>query len=288
MKKITLLAALCVVLTTNAQLLTEGFEDILTLPGDGWVFTNVSDSPSGTYFQGNDGVFAAFEGGPTEYIGVNFNSTEGTSGTETISNWMFLPQLNLENDDILTFYTQTILGSAFPDRLEVRIDPTGADVLPTTPTDVGSYTELLLSINDFLDPGGYPEIWEEQIVTIVGLTGATDTKIAFRYFVTDAGPSGTNSNYIGLDSLVVDESLGVDDNAFNGFTFFVDANNQLNLRANVPMENVQLFNILGQNVLNQKLSNTNEVITISTLKSGVYIATVLIEGQSKSFKIVKR
>lgn len=82
--------------------------------------------------------------------------------------------------------------------------------------------------------------------------------------------------------------LGLGDQSFNGFLHFVDANNQLNLRANTPMENLQLINIIGQEVISQKLANSNEIINISNLKSGIYIAKVSIEGRTKSFKIVKK
>ncbi|MCG2431455.1 T9SS type A sorting domain-containing protein [Aequorivita xiaoshiensis] len=53
------------------------------------------------------------------------------------------------------------------------------------------------------------------------------------------------------------------------------------------MNNIALYNMLGQQVVSQKLNNTNESVNISELQSGVYIATVSIDGASKSFKIVK-
>lgn len=284
MKKITLLAAFLVAsLSVNAQLLTEGFDDITLLPGIGFSFVNASDSPSLDWFQGNDTVFPAYEGAPTSYIGVNYNSTAGTE----ISNWMILPALELTNGDEIVFWTRTTTASTFPDRLEVRISPDGSNVDPSGPTDVGSYTELLLEINPTLTVGGYPEVWTQYTVSVAGLTGAVTTRIAFRYFVTNGGPTGTNSNYIGVDSLVVSDVLSVADQTFNGFNYFVDADNRLNLSANTPMESVKLFNILGQQVVAQKLNNTDASINISSLKTGVYIATVAIDGVSKSFKIVK-
>ncbi len=85
-----------------------------------------------------------------------------------------------------------------------------------------------------------------------------------------------------------DGGLGVNDNTFNDFEYFVDANNLLNLSATNSMEKVVLFNILGQQVLSQKLSNTSETVNLSSLKTGVYIATVTIDGNSKTFKIVKK
>ncbi len=189
----------------QATLLDEGFDDITTLPGAGYSFVNVSDAPGLTdWFQGNDLVFPSQSGGATSYIGANFNNTAGS----VINNFMITPVLNLENGDEITFWTRTTTGSTFPDRLEVRIDPTGADTDPSGPADVGSYTELLLEINPTLVTGVYPDVWTEFTATVSGLTGATDTRVAFRYWVTDAGPVGNNSDYIGIDSLTINEGAG--------------------------------------------------------------------------------
>lgn len=110
-----------------------------------------------------------------------------------------------------------------------------------------------------------------------------DVYIAFRHHDT------FDQWLLGLDEIKVEATvLGVDDNIFEGFKYFVTAENQLNLRSNSPMEQIQLFNILGQTVITQKLSSTSEVISLSNLDSGLYIANVMIDGQMKSFKIVRR
>ncbi|MBK5214111.1 MAG: choice-of-anchor J domain-containing protein, partial [Flavobacteriaceae bacterium] len=189
----------------QATLLTEGFDDITTLPGAGYSFVNVSDIVGLTnWFQGNNTVFPAQSGGATSYIGANYNSTAGS----VINNFMITPVLNLENGDEIKFWTRSPTGSTFPDRLEVRLDPTGANTNPTGPTSVGSYTELLLEINPTLTIGGYPGVWTEFTATVSGLTGAVNTRVAFRYWVTNGGPSGSNSDYIGIDTLTIEEGTG--------------------------------------------------------------------------------
>ncbi|MCG2420034.1 choice-of-anchor J domain-containing protein, partial [Aequorivita sp. F47161] len=189
----------------QATLLTEDFDDITTLPGAGFTFVNASDVVGSTdWFQGNDAVFPAQSGASTAYIGANYNNTAGS----VINNFMITPVLNLENGDEIIFWTRVPTGSTFPDRLEVRISPDGANVDPTGPADVGSYTELLLEINPSLTVGGYPETWTQFTVAITGLTGATDTRVAFRYWVTNGGPAGSNSDYIGIDTLTIEEGTG--------------------------------------------------------------------------------
>ncbi len=82
--------------------------------------------------------------------------------------------------------------------------------------------------------------------------------------------------------------LGVESQAFNGFTYFVDNTNTLNLKANSAMESVAIHNILGQEVISQKLGSTNEIVNLSALKSGVYLATISIDGAKKTVKVAKK
>ena len=280
MKKITLLVAIFAAFTMNAQLLTEGFDDITTLAG--YTVVNVSDVPDSDVFQGNTAAFIAQSGPDDSYLGMNFAATGGS----TIDLYLILPALELKNGDELTFYTRTASGSTWPDRLEVRIDPDGSGANPTS-SDTGSYTELLLEINPFLLVGEYPEDWELQTVVVSGLTGPTTTSLAFRYWVTDGGPTGANSNYIGIDTMEINEILSVSDESFNNFNYYINTNSQLVLKASTSLENIQLYNLLGQQVLTKTLSNTNETINIASLDAGIYIAKVSIQGKSKSFKIVK-
>ena len=178
---------------------TEGFNDITTLPAAGWFQINHS-APVGLtgWFQGNDTVFPAQAGAVTAYIGANFNNT---SGVGTISNWLLTPVVNLNDADEIRFWTRSVTGSPFPDRLEVRLSVNGSSTnVGTTATEVGDFTTLLLSVNPNLTAGGYPTVWTEYVITIAGVPTATDGRIAFRYFVTNGGPSGANSDYIGIDT----------------------------------------------------------------------------------------
>lgn len=285
MKKITFIAALFVAFTMSAQY-SEGFDDITTLEGDGWTFVNVSDNVAGAtnpdFFQGVDANFPSFEG-TDSYLSVNFNSTAGT----VIDNWAILPTMSLINGDTFTFYTRTATASNFPDALQVRVSLDGdASTLPTS-TDVGSFTTLALDINPDLTIGGYPEDWELQTVTIEGADTATDIRIAFRYYIpTSAGPTGNNSNLIGIDSAAIDSSLSLEDNNIEGLSSFV-SNDILTIEARSPLENITIYNVLGQAVINKAGGNTTERVNLSNLKSGVYIATVQTEGKVTPIKFVR-
>jgi uncharacterized repeat protein (TIGR01451 family) len=179
--------------------LQEGFDDITVLPG--WFMQNNS-SPLGVtdWFQGNDTVFPSHSGAPTSYIGANFNSTANVG---TISTWLVTPELDLENGKSISFWTRVPAGSTWPDRLEVRLSTSGASTnVGTLATDVGDFTTLLLSVNPGLTVGGYPDVWTEFTATLSGISEPATGRIAFRYYVTNGGPNGSNSNYIGIDTLL--------------------------------------------------------------------------------------
>ncbi|NPD46709.1 MULTISPECIES: choice-of-anchor J domain-containing protein [unclassified Lentimicrobium] len=186
----------------------EGFDDITSLAGDGWAFSNNSLPLGATgWFQGNDAVFSAYDGATTAYIGVNFNSV---AGSNTISNWMFSPELTLQNGDSFSFYTRTVSGSGWPDRLQVRMSINGGSIdVGATATSVGDFNILLDDINSNYDMGGFPEVWTQYTYTVTGLVNGEQGRFALRYFVENGGPSGVNSNYIGLDRVEFIEAAPV-------------------------------------------------------------------------------
>ncbi|MCB0254953.1 MAG: choice-of-anchor J domain-containing protein, partial [Anaerolineae bacterium] len=139
-------------------------------------------------------------GATTAYIAANFNNS-GSPGT--ISNWMLTPEMSMSDGDTLSFWTRTVTGSTFPDRLQVRLSTAGSSTnVGVGANDVGDFTTLLLDINPSLLQGGYPDDWAQYTITLSGLPGGmADGRVAWRYFVTDAGPTGANSNYIGIDTV---------------------------------------------------------------------------------------
>ncbi len=194
--------------TPMALAIDEGFDDITTLTGAGWFMKNNS-APLGTtnWFQGNSGaVFASYDGGPDAYIGANYNNTAGAG---VISNWLLTPEISLTNGTTVSFWTRTTDDSEWADRLQVRVSTAGASTsVGSSATSVGDFTSLVLEINEIEDDYGYPNTWTHYTVTLSGIPGGTTGRIAFRYYVSDGGPSGNGSNFIGIDRVQVDNAGG--------------------------------------------------------------------------------
>jgi hypothetical protein len=196
--------------TAGAADLTESFD---AWPPSGWATQNNS-SPVGGQAQGwfvgtattaspDPGPFNAFNGAANAYAAANFASTAGSNGA--ISSWLITPlQSGVTQGDTVSFYTRKpTIGPGqtdFPDRLEVRVSTGGACSPGSTASGVGDFTTLLVSVNPELTTGIYPQTWTMFTATLPPMPPTTGC-VGFRYFVTGGGPTGTNSDYIGLDQV---------------------------------------------------------------------------------------
>jgi len=183
-----------------AVILTEGFNDITTLAGAGWVQTNNSTAGGTTaWFQGTTGVFAAQSGAADSYIAANFLNA-GFGGD--ISNWLILPNMTLANGDTLTFWTRTETDAVPGDNLQVRLSSNGGSTnVGATTSSVGDFGTVLTTVGG---AGGYPESWTQFVATVSGLAGPTSVRLAFRYVVSD---TSNNGDYIGIDSVSVNQAV---------------------------------------------------------------------------------
>src|SRR4029077_18677757 len=143
----------------RAQLtsLTEGFDDVTTLPGAGWVITNNS-SPIGnhTWNQGipppqlNTLGANAQSGAPNSFIQTDFNAGLPGSGA-IVSDWLITPVLSLQNGGVIFFYTQASPSNTqFPNELQVwesQIGSSTVNVGSTAANPGGDFTTELLDIN---------------------------------------------------------------------------------------------------------------------------------------------
>jgi hypothetical protein len=189
-------------------LLSEDFADITTLPAAGWFQINHSEPLGFTdWFQGDSALFPAQAGAPASYIAANFDNTSDTVAG-TISNWLLTPELDFATIGQVSFWTRTVDLPAYPDRLEVRLSTSGTSSnVGVTSTDVGDFSTVLVDINPTLTIVDYPVIWTQYTITSIDLPATGTGRLAFRYFVTDAGMAGNNSDYIGIDSFEVLSNL---------------------------------------------------------------------------------
>ncbi|GAB5399121.1 MAG: hypothetical protein Aureis2KO_07060 [Aureisphaera sp.] len=284
MKKITLLVAVFATFTTSAQIFSDDFNaetpDATTFAN----WTSVDFDNDGEFFEVSDISASDASASPLDGMVADSDSWEdgNPNSPMTPDNFLVLTNpidLTGINDAVLnfTFGTYQINGTFLEDRLAVYVSTSNDPVTLITETPVfddqiGNQTPA--------DNGG-----ENSAVNIsldLSAYAGMQVYIAFRHFDT------FDHNSVLIDNVVVDSALGItDESAVGTLTHYVN-NNEMALRAAFPIQNVEIFNVLGQNVLAQKLTSSNETLNIAALNAGMYIAKVTVEGQTKSFKFVKR
>ena len=84
-------------------------------------------------------------------------------------------------------------------------------------------------------------------------------------------------------------NLGTEDNAVEGFSYYPNpADGSLTLRAIDTIENVAIYSILGQKVMDQTIGNVTAEFDISALSTGTYIMKVSVNGEIGTYKVIKR
>lgn len=83
--------------------------------------------------------------------------------------------------------------------------------------------------------------------------------------------------------------LGIKENVIDGFTYYPNpVSSEINLSAKSKIEEVTIYNLLGQKVFAEKPNVTRKGLDISYLQTGMYVMHVTSEGKSASYKIVKK
>jgi len=88
---------------------------------------------------------------------------------------------------------------------------------------------------------------------------------------------------------IPDDQLFVGDNTLSNFSFYPNpARNILNVKANDNIENIAIYNLLGQKVISKNVNAFRSNINITSLTTGLYILKANINGKSGSYKLIKR
>ncbi len=272
---------------TTADMLTAGWQKINMSNPEGagnWLIPTTTSSafPTG----GNTG-------GATSFVLVNYTSTTGAG---EISNWLISPTINVQNGDVVTFYTRkggSGTGTIYPDNLQLTMSATGdASVLPSIDeTDLGDFTTLAVEINPNLDDSSYPFTWTQYSYTVSGLSGITAVKFGFRYFVTNGGPSGDNSDIIAVDDFSIDRTLSTESFFKNNLAVSPNpANDLVNITNNGSsvLNNAIITDINGRIVKNTNLNGVSSTqINVSDLNTGVYFLKITTDQGVGTTKLIK-
>jgi hypothetical protein len=213
---------------------------------------------------------------------VNETFATNASGDSTVpgnkNDWLFSPALSLTGGQEYT------LSSSYNVLQGTAMGSLEAFILDA-PSSTANVVATLFSNVGFTTQGEFATLetmaYQESDTFTPSTTG--DYYIAYRSF----GARG--SGFVLLFNSTLAESLSVDEFETNSFSYNYDKNVQtLNLESsNVAMTSIEIYSLLGQRVKSSSLSSTSETINVSDLTTGVYLAKVNINGNTKTIKFVK-
>ncbi|MBE0551337.1 MAG: DUF4397 domain-containing protein [Ignavibacterium sp.] len=161
-----------------------GDNSVTGLQSRGYIVLNVDGGgTTDPFFQPTGTVFTAYEGPATGFVASNFQGANGF----LIDQWLISPEITVTAGDTLSFWHRSPDGNPFDDSIYVKYSTTAG-----------------------ITPGDFDVTWGRYLVSETGWARWTGTfptsgtiRFAIQYYIVDGGPSGSNSNYIGLDYLQV-------------------------------------------------------------------------------------
>lgn len=206
------------------------------------------------------------------------NANGDATTTPMKNDWLISPAISLTAG---TNYEVTTRFNVFNGTPNASLEAFILDAPNSGATQVAS----LFSNTGIVTQGAFETLetmaYEEINTFSVGTSG--DYYIAYRSF--GAGGSG----FVLMFDSNIQESLSIDE--FNQNTFTHNYSKDLETltleSSNLTMTNIEIYSILGQNVISKPLSSTREVIDVASLNDGVYLAKVFADGGSKTIKFIK-
>ncbi|HLU50813.1 MAG TPA: T9SS type A sorting domain-containing protein [Flavobacteriaceae bacterium] len=130
----------------------------------------------------------------------------------------------------------------------------------------------------------------------IAILGQTDTGNGIQFDgamwaeLVDTGTSGIEYFPQGLPfEIYGSEVIGISDNVFTGFNFYPNPSTDIiNVTSKATINNLSVYNMLGQQLINVSVDGLNHQLNISDLSAGMYIMKAVVDGVEKSFNIVKK
>jgi hypothetical protein len=171
-----------------------GDNTLAGIQGRGWVFVNADAGGTTDVFQGNSTVFSAYEGPADGYIGQNFNGANGL----LMDQWLISPEVTVAAGDTLKFWQRSPDGSTYPDPLQIWVSTTGGTTPAAFDVQLDAFNGSTAGWQQFV--GNFPT--------------AGTVRFAIRYYSTNGGVSGSQTDYVGLDYFEVVAGAAPSNNIF--------------------------------------------------------------------------
>ena len=222
---------------------------------------------------GNYWFYQAF-GDDTSDLSANSASYINGVGALTPDNWVIMGPIDLTN-----------VSDALLEWQVMGLDPNWCQENYTIYVGSSSnYSDLInssVSFNETITSGGDAcGSWANRSLDISAATGEL-VYIGMRHH------DVTDMYYLNIDNVSVTSStMSNEDFTLQNIDYsFNQETNLLRVTSEEMLSNIQIYNMLGQKVLNQDLNDTSALLNLSSLSSSIYIVNV--EGNNSKTKTFK-
>ncbi len=190
---------------------TEEFDSVSILLSKGWVLKDNSSKSTAPWSQGFIGTGTGYYGKfptPSGFAAYSYTNSPdefaysyvipaspGSGDNYSISAWLVTSVLSVKNGDKISFYIRGDTTGNFTDRMQLLMNKSASDDIGSSVGSTGSFKTILYDINSSQASGGFPTTWTKYEYTFSGITGRTDTRIAFRHYVNNTN----NAGGVGID-----------------------------------------------------------------------------------------
>ncbi len=257
----------------NGLPLTEDFEDSNVF----YACYSIEDADSnGTAFRQQ---FIDLDGNGTDNVYI----TNGSTSNIAKNDWFFSPPINLSTGAEYTIdFTYNGADGTFPANENLEV------LLLDNPSSSGGVLTSLYYESGIVLTGNFSQA--ESMATNQSIS-YTSTATGTYYLAFNATSNADTGSLLLFDFSVTNESLGINDNNLSSLNKTYNKEFDiltLTSTPSLPLSYIEIYNILGQNVLSKKLSSTDETIDLKDIVNGIYMVKVLVKDKPLVFKLLKQ
>jgi hypothetical protein len=259
--------------TTNSLPYFNDFQDT-----DSWVSCNTffdSDGDNRYWFffdynEDGDGVQNNFSAASASYD----NSTGAVIDPD---NWLVIGPIDLTNvsDATMTWRARGISPNYCAENYTVYVG---------TENTIENLTSSSISFNETISaaPNGGCGAWADRTLDISAASGSL-VYVGFRHH------ASSDMFHLNIDDLgVTGTSLGLEDLGESQFSFFPNpVNNVLTINAQASIDNITVYNMLGQTLITLTPNTNDSKVDMSALQTGAYFVQVSVNNTLNTVRVIK-
>lgn len=153
----------------------------------------------------------------------------------------------------------------------------------------GEVSSLEVNINGGTTPQLVANQWVSVDVPITALGGVVAGNLN-RSDIAQIGITTAMVDNVWYDNIYLHKNTVLSSDSFNVSSVKLYPNptsNILNIEANANVQNVIVYNVLGQEVMNRETNGTSISLDVSSFNNGIYVIKTLIDGNVSSTKFIK-